>query len=170
MSTIEFQKAVLDIESYLKSFAMTFTRNEEDANDLTQETIMKALVYKDKFVPKTNFKAWVFTIMRNIFINNYRRNMRINTIFDNTQNLYYLNVDSDNSTTPDSMLSHKQIREEINSLDEFYRKPFMMHFEGYKYKEISDTMGLPIGTVKSRIFLARKKLAASLERNERINN
>lgn len=163
MSTLEFQTAVIDIQSYLKSFAMTFTRNEEDANDLTQETIMKALRYKDKYTPQTNFKAWIFTIMKNIFINNYRRKSKANTIFDNTQELYYLNTKSKNDVEPDSTYTEKEIMKEINALDIEYKKPFMMHFEGYKYKEISDEMELPIGTVKSRIFLARKKLMEKLK-------
>ena len=163
MSTLEFQAAVIDIQSYLKSFAMTFTRNEEDANDLTQETIMKALRYKDKYTPQTNFKAWIFTIMKNIFINNYRRKSKANTIFDNTQELYYLNTKSKNDIEPDSTYTEKEIMKEINALDEDYKKPFMMHFEGFKYKEISEEMGLPIGTVKSRIFLARKKLMEQLK-------
>lgn len=163
MSTLEFQTAVIDIQSYLKSFAMTFTRNEEDANDLTQETIMKALRYKDKYTPQTNFKAWIFTIMKNIFINNYRRKTKANTIFDNTQELYYLNTKSKNDIEPDSTYAEKEIMKEVNALDDDYRKPFMMHFKGYKYKEISEEMDLPIGTVKSRIFLARKKLMEKLK-------
>lgn len=163
MSTLEFQRAVIDIQSYLKSFAMTFTRNEEDANDLTQETIMKALRYKDKYTPQTNFKAWIFTIMRNIFINNYRRKSKSNTIFDNTQELYFLNAKSANDIQPDSTYTEKEIMKEISLLDIDYKKPFMMHFKGYKYKEISEEMNLPIGTVKSRIFLARKKLMEKLK-------
>ena len=82
MSTIEFNDSLISLESYLKSFAMTFTRNREDANDLTQETMLKAISYRDYYTPQTNFKAWVFTIMRNIFINQYRRKVKSGTIFD----------------------------------------------------------------------------------------
>ena len=69
MSTIEFNEALIGLENNLQSFALSFTRNREDARDLTQETMLKAITYRNYYTPQTNFKAWVFTIMRNLFIN-----------------------------------------------------------------------------------------------------
>lgn len=162
MSTAEFKEQLIGLEDYLVAFAFKYTKNEDDAKDLTQETIFKALRYKDKFTPNTNFKAWMFTIMKNIFINQYRRRTKTKMIFDNTDNDYLINSKPEQNIDPSSKIQYDQIIKAINLLDEGYRKPFMMHTEGFKYKEISDEMHLPIGTVKSRIFLARKKLSESL--------
>lgn len=162
MSTLEFNTALTDLESYLKSFAYQFTRNEDDAKDLTQETMMKAFIYRTYYTPKTNFKAWVFTIMRNIFINQYRRKIKAKTIFDNSPENYLLNQPSADGNSPSNLLISKEIKEQITNLDADYKKPFEMHFQGFKYKEIANTLNIPIGTVKSRIFIARQKLMNQL--------
>ena len=158
MSTIEFNEALMDIENNLKSFALSFTRNMEDAKDLTQDTMLKAINYKTYYTPKTNFKAWVFTIMRNIFINQYRRKVKSGTIFDNSKELYLITNSQGHEQTPVSQIATKDIEEKIDSLSAEYKDPFILHFEGFKYKEIADQLDIPIGTVKSRIFIARKKL------------
>ena len=148
----------------LSFFALQLTANNDDAEDLLQETMVKAITYKDKFREKTNLKAWLYTIMKNTFINNYRRSVKANTIIDKTEDLYYLNKSSENDgASPDTRYNHKQIQKVVNALEDDYRVPFMMHFKGFKYKEIADQLNLPIGTVKSRIFLARKKLMGQLE-------
>lgn len=158
MSTIEFNDSLIRLETYLKSFAMTFTRNEEDAKDLTQETMLKAISYRDYYTPQTNFKAWVFTIMRNIFINQYRRKVKSGTIFDNSQDLYLLSNASDGSNPTNNYMLGKELDQQIGKLNDEYKRPFEMHHKGFKYKEIADELNIPIGTVKSRIFIARKKL------------
>ena len=158
MSTLEFNEALMDIENNLKSFALGFTRNNEDAKDLTQETFLKAIKYKNYYTPQTNFKAWVFTIMRNIFINQYRRKVKSGTIFDNSKEMYLLTNSSGSEESAVSQIATKDIEEKIAGLSEEYKYPFEMHFNGFKYKEIADKLGIPIGTVKSRIFIARKKL------------
>lgn len=163
MSTVEFNQALTDVESYLKSFAFTFTRNEEDAKDLTQETLLKAFTYRTYYTPQTNFKAWVFTIMRNIFINNYRRKVKANTIFDYSKETYMLNNASSNHESPDNHITNQELSNQIDKLENEYKRPFNMHFQGYKYKEIADELKIPIGTVKSRIFIARQKLTNSLK-------
>ena len=162
MSTLEFNTALIDLETNLLSFALNYTRNRESAKDLTQETMLKAIKYRSYYTPKTNFKAWVFTIMRNIFINDYRRKVKSGTIFDNSKELYLLSNYSTNSETPVQKISMKEIQSKIDNLGEEYRVPFNMHFEGYKYKDIADHLEIPIGTVKSRIFIARKKLMEEL--------
>lgn len=158
MSTLEFNEALIGMENNLHSFAMSFTRNNEDARDLTQETMLKAITYRSYYAPQTNFKAWVFTIMRNIFINQYRRKVKSGTIFDHSQDLYLLNQPGDSLNSPIQEIAIKEIRGHIDRLEEEYSVPFKMHFKGFKYKEISNKLGIPIGTVKSRIFIARKKL------------
>lgn len=158
MSTIEFYEALIGLEGNLKSFARSFTRNDEDANDLTQETMLRAINYKDYYQPQTNFRAWVYTIMRNTFINQYRRKMNANTIFDNSEDSYLMNQSVSKYQTPDGYIEEKDINQKLESLENEYRVPFKMYFEGYKYKEIANSLNIPIGTVKSRIFIARKKL------------
>lgn len=154
-----FKKHLLGIQSNMLSFAYQLTSNREEAHDLLQDATLKALDNEEKFAINTNFKGWIFTIMRNIFINNYRQNVRKSTILDNSQNLYHLNIPQDfGSNTPDGTYAVKEITQTINQFPNEYRIPFSMHIEGYKYSEIAEKMGLPLGTVKSRIFFARKRL------------
>ncbi|KPK82708.1 MAG: RNA polymerase subunit sigma [Bacteroides sp. SM23_62_1] len=164
MTAIEFNHQLIGLEDGLKRYAISLTANTEDALDLIQETYLKALSSRDKFEDHTNLKAWIFTIMKNTFINNYRRLVRENTTFDNTKDLYYLNQSRVSFlATPDSEVNAEEIRKQIDLLEDEYRIPFMMHFNGYKYKEIADHLNLNIGTVKSRIFFSRQKLMASLK-------
>lgn len=164
MSTTEFNYMLTDMEKHLEYFAKRLTNNEDDAKDLLQETFLKALTFQDKFTETTNFKAWLFTIMKNIFINNYRRNVRAKTIIDTTDNLYHINSSySASSITPESNLSEQEIRSGISELEDDHRIPFEMHTKGFKYKEIAEKLDISIGTVKSRIFFGRKKLMDTLK-------
>lgn len=164
MTSIEFNYKLTGMQQHLEYFARKLTNNEDDAQDLLQETFLKALTFKDKFVESTNLKAWLFTIMKNIFINNYRRNVRARTIIDTTDNLYHLNnTTNQGPITPDSRMSEKEILEEIQNLSDDQRIPFEMHTQGFKYKEIAEELDISIGTVKSRIFFTRKKLMGSLK-------
>ncbi len=163
MTAIEFSNQLISMEDSLERFALSLTSNREEAKDLLQETYLKALTYRDKYTADTNLKAWLFTIMKNTFINNYRRKIKSNTILDISEDLYYLNNSSAaNEESPDSELFTKEIRKGISELDEDYKKPFLMHTQGFKYKEIAENLDLSIGTVKSRIFFTRKKLMKKL--------
>jgi RNA polymerase sigma factor (sigma-70 family) len=163
MTAIEFNYQLTSLSDSLQRFAYSLTTNREDARDLLQETFVKAISYRDKFADDTNLKAWTFTIMKNTFINNYRRMAKANTTFDHSDDLYYLNLSRESSLeTPESTLSAKEIQRHINELDDEFKIPFTMHLQGYKYKEIADNLGLKIGTVKSRIFFTRKRLISSL--------
>lgn len=163
MGTMEFTKQLTNLQDNLSYFANTLTQNSEDAKDLVQETYLKALTYRDKFEENTNLKAWTYTIMKNTFINNYRRNTKINTVLDSTTDLFFLNSSkSAEDASPESVLSHKEVTSVVNKLEDEHRIPFKMHHEGFKYKEIADHLDLSIGTVKSRIFFSRKKLMKSL--------
>lgn len=164
MTAIEITTRFTDMSSIMEAFAYRLTQNREEAKDLYQETLFKVLRYKDKYRDDTNFKAWSMTIMKNTFINNYRRAIKANTIIDQTEDLYFLNSKrSEDGTVPDSALAYKEIRSKVDALEDDYRIPFEMHNKGYKYKEIADYLDLPIGTVKSRIFLARRRLMDQLK-------
>ena len=158
MSSVEFQEKLNQLSSVLNTFAYNLTKNVEDAKDLFQETAFRALSNRDKFRPGTNFKAWLFTIMKNIFINNYRKKMKSNTIQDSTDNMYYINAGGMVSNHAESNIMMAELQRMIDSLDETLRIPFVLHYEGHKYQEIADSLELPLGTVKSRIFFARKEL------------
>lgn len=164
MASSTFQTKLLDLQSNLLNFAYTLTANRDDAYDLLQDTTLKALDNEDKYVDNTNFKGWVFTIMRNIFINNYRKVVRSATVIDQTEDLYHLNLPQDSGfETPEGSIAANEIGEAINSFADEYRIPFSMHVAGYKYNEIAEQMNLPLGTVKSRIFFARQRLQEMLK-------
>ena len=163
MSTLEFYNNIEFLKSSLNSFAYTLTKDAIDAEDLFQETTLRAISNKEKFRPGTNFKAWMFTIMKNIFINNYRKKMKANTIMDSTDNMYYINSGKNvvhNDVDRNVLMDELQVM--IEDLDESIRTPFLMHYEGFKYQEIAEHLDLPLGTVKSRIFFARKALKESI--------
>ena len=163
MTAIEFNYQLTSLSDSLQRFALSLTANMEDAKDLLQETFVKAISYRDKFADDTNLKAWTFTIMKNTFINNYRKTVKANTTFDSTNDLYYLNLSRESSAeSPESSVSAREIEYHIDHLEEEFKAPFKMHLQGYKYKEIADILGLKIGTVKSRIFFTRKKLMKTL--------
>ena len=164
MSKIEFSNQLIHLEELLSRFALKLTANKDDANDLLQDTFLRALTHRDQFEDATNLKAWTCTIMKNTFINNYRKNVRHNTTFDSTKELFFLDQGKENTgIDPESTFREKEINAVIDNLESEYRVPFRMFYQGYKYKEISNILGLNIGTVKSRIFCTRKKLAESLE-------
>ena len=159
MTSMEFNSKLSGLAILLHSFAYNLTKNSEDAKDLYQETAFRALSNREKFQPGTNFKAWMFTIMKNIFINNYRKKVKANTILDTTDNQYYLNSGSHaTGNAAEGTILLKELNAMVSDLDDSIRIPFLMHFEGYKYQEIADELALPLGTVKSRIFFARKEL------------
>lgn len=162
-SSVDFKKDLVSVQDELLRFAFKLTANREEANDLLQETSLKALDNKDKYTPDTNFKGWIYTIMRNIFINNYRKVIREQTYVDQTDNLYHLNLPQDSGfVSTEGAYDLKEIRRVVFSLSSEYRVPFSMHVAGFKYREIAEKLNLPLGTVKSRIFFTRQKLQEEL--------
>ena len=165
MSVKEFNSVLLENADFLKPFAVNLTKDNETANDLFQETLYKALANQEKYNVGTNIKAWLFTIMRNIFINDYRRRAKQKTIFDNSAGDYLINLKQVSvRNTAESSLQVKEINEAIHQLPEIFKTPFTLYFDGYKYQEIADVLGEPLGTVKSRIHFARKLLKDRLTR------
>jgi RNA polymerase sigma-70 factor (ECF subfamily) len=165
MSTIEFNQSLISNSDYLKPFAMTLTRDIESAKDLIQETLYRALANKEKYNDGTNIKAWMYTIMRNIFINNYRKTTKQKTVFDNTPNDFLLDYNQfTTANAAETNLGLKEIKEAVYQLPEIFKNPFELYFEGYKYHEIADMLAEPLGTIKSRIHFARKLLKQQLTR------
>jgi len=159
----EFQNELLSLQDCLMRFAYSLTSDSDDAKDLLQSTNLKALTYCNLFKENTNLKAWTFTIMKNTFINIYRKAIKQNTTYDINDNLFLMNNKLENNR-PDSQYSHNEINKKIEELDDNFRIPFQMHTSGYKYKEIAEKLNLNLGTVKSRIFFSRKKLKIQLSK------
>lgn len=165
MATIDFNQLLVNNTEFLKPFAITLTRDNEVAKDLLQETMYRALANKEKYNVGTNIKGWLYTIMRNIFINNYRRKSKQNTIFDSTPNDFLLNYNQvTTANAAEGALKLKDIQAAIHQLPAIFRNPFMLYFEGYKYHEIADMLSEPLGTIKSRIHFARKLLKEQVSR------
>jgi RNA polymerase sigma factor (sigma-70 family) len=159
MSNTDFNQLLISNTDYLKPFAVTLTRDSETAKDLLQETIFRALANRDKYSVGTNIKAWLYTIMRNIFINDYRRKSKQNTIFDSSPNEFLINHNQFTTVNAaETNLKTKEIQAAIYHLPDIFKNPFTLYFEGYKYHEIADILGEPLGTIKSRIHFARKLL------------
>ncbi len=164
MVSNSFPLQVSELRTTLKAFALKMTKDAEDSEDLIQETMFKALRNQDKFAEGSNLKAWLFTIMRNIFINNYRVKKRRNTVLDGSDNQFLLdsgsgtvvNESANNLLREDIELALSKVKPEI-------RVPFMMYYKGYKYQEIAEILNLNLGTVKSRIFHARKAIQHELK-------
>lgn len=164
MSALTFNDRLLKMSDVLEYFALSLTKNKEDAEDLLQETLVKALTYQDKYTPGTNLKAWLHTIMKNTFINQYRKMKRANTVITTKDEVDVLDfVPASVEHTPESTLAAKEINKLIDRLDDNIRVPFSMHLKGYKYKEIADYLNIPIGTVKSRIYFAKQSLMKDLK-------
>lgn len=164
-TSIDFGTDIMQYENLLRPFAINLTKDYEESEDLLQDTFYRALVNSEKFSEGTNIKAWLFTIMRNIFINNYRRKKKSHTITDTTDNQYLLNS---TKKTESNAAGGKLIAEDIDGamkeVSKDFTVPFMMYYNGFKYQEISEELNLPLGTVKSRIFFARKELQDRLKK------
>lgn len=162
MSGSEFNALVVTEYQFLLNQAFKISRDNEMAEDLVQDTLLKAFKNKQKFILGTNVRGWLYTILRNSFINLYRKTKRQNTFFDDTENQYYLNQESPDAQELDHDVNVEYIYKVIDALDDNLRQPFIKFYEGYKYDEIAEDLVLPLGTVKSRIFKARKIMQAQL--------
>jgi len=164
MSTLELNSLLVQYQNPLRFFALKLTADEGQANDLLQETNVKALLNKDKIETNTSLKSWLYTIMKNTFINQYRRSVKLTEIKTNIKHQGYLSSSSTGLSLPaDKSIAVEDIKKEIKLLKDDYRIPFQMKLDGFKYKEIADHMDINIGTVKSRIFHARKELMSNLK-------
>ncbi len=162
MTAVQFNTRVIDIQSKLYRYAMTLTYNEDDAKDLLQDSLIRALNFREKFEENTNFNAWMHVIMRNTFINDYRKKARTSKKNTSMDEVPYLSNFHYTSETPEMYMNEGTLRETVKTLEKELRVPFEMHVYGFKYKEIADQLNLPIGTVKSRISFARKRLQSMI--------
>ena len=159
MSILEFNQLLLGNAAFLNPFAINLTKDKESAKDLVQETMYKAIANREKYIHGTNIKAWLYTIMRNIFINDYRKKVKQRVIFDATPNDFLLDYNqSAVSNLAESKLRLKEIETAVYYLPSIFKEPFLLYFEGYKYHEIARILHEPLGTIKSRIHFARKLL------------
>ena len=154
----EFLKRYEQVYDLLFGFAMKLTRNQEEAKDLVQESVCKAYKSKERFKKGTNFKAWLTTILRNTYINYYRRKRTRNQIEAPIEELLYIVENKSKGRSPDSHILMKELKELVKDLSDAYRVPFVLFIKGYQYHEIAEQLQIPIGTVKSRIYSARKNL------------
>ena len=159
MSEVEFGTAIHNFSKPLYGFAMKLTKDRDDANDLMQETFIKAYTNKDKFQEGTNLNAWLFTIMRNSFITQYQKAVRQKTFVDTSEDLHLINSNTHvSSNDGEHNLRLKEINDKIGELPTKYRDPFVMYTRGFKYIEIAERLDIPLGTVKNRIHVARHEL------------
>ena len=164
MLTVEFNQLLLVNSDFLNPFAITLTRDHESAKDLVQETMYRAIANREKYNAGTNIKAWLYIIMRNIFINNYRKKIKENIIFDSTSNDLPDYNPSAFSNMAESRLRLKELQTTIHYLPSIFKDPFLLYFDGYKYLEVAEILHEPIGTIKSRIHFARKLLKKKISR------
>lgn len=164
MTQGEFGTLVVNQSGSLKGYALGFTHDMEDAEDLVQDTLLKAITYFDKFREGTNLKGWLYTIMKNTFINNYRRTVKVNSLVVQTDEISYNNLAfSASKNLGEASFVLQDIRKAVAHLSDDYKVPFTMYVEGYKYQEIANYLNIPIGTVKTRIHVARKLLKSQLK-------
>lgn len=170
-NTINFGPEIQQYESILRPFAFNLTKSREATEDLIQDTFYRALSNSEKFLEGTNIKAWLFTIMRNVFINNYRRQKNSNTVTDTSENQYLLNSTKriEKNESERSFLA-EDISKAMREVSSDFTEPFMMYFNGFSYQEISEQLDLPLGTIKSRIFFARKELQSKLKERGVLNS
>ena len=164
MNRIQFQQRLLGLQDHMMNFAIKLTANRDDALDLLQDTTLKVLDNQEKFVDNVNFTGWVMTVMRNLFINNYHKIVREQTVVDQNTDLYNLDITNDSiSGSPDKVYQIQEITKAVAELNDEVKIPFSLFLNGYKYHEIAEQLNLPLGTVKSRIFFARKELPQKLK-------
>lgn len=162
MSTLEFQQQLIGLRQQLYYFALSLTKDRDDALDLLQESSLRALTFQEKFKENTNLKAWLYTIMKNTFINDHRRQKRTRVLMDSVERERTTVRRVQTPATAESRMVRSELDRSLDQLDTTFREPFVMHHEGYKYHEIADHLSIPVGTVKSRIHQARQRLMRML--------
>ncbi len=165
MGNAEFNKMLVSNSEFLKPFAITLTKDAELAGDLFQETLYRALINKDKYDVGTNIRAWLYTIMRNVFINHYRRRSKQRAVMVPVEPAYLADLAVASASGADSTLAVKDIMSEIYRLPAIFNLPFLLYFQGFRYQEISRMLREPLGTIKSRIHFARRMLRERLSRS-----
>ena len=163
MEASNFEDQLVQLRPILYHFTKKFTRDKDESWDLVHDTILKALSHKSKFRDEIIFKGWLYTIMRNTFINKYRKEVRMKISKGERTDFQYLNIEETHTyNKPENSAQIKEVWAKINSIKEELSKPFKMYTSGYKYHEIAEYLELPLGTVKNRIFQARQEIQKQL--------
>lgn len=170
----DFERDAMPLAPQLYAAAMRMTRNPADAEDLVQETMLKAYRAYDSFAEGTNLKAWLYRILTNTYINKYRKDQRRpkETDLADVEDLYlYRRIGAEDSaemarSAEDRLLDglvESDIKEALEALPENFRIPVLLaDVEGFSYKEIAEILDVPIGTVMSRLHRGRKQLQRAL--------
>lgn len=162
MSESEFFDRVSKLRGSLSILAKRFTRDREELSDLVQDTILKALISRHRYHTDTNLKGWLFTIMKNTFINNCRRNKLRSGSQHEAESVRLTLKDDHTFSLPDAAFYYHEMLDKVNTLRQDLLIPFDLYRRGYKYDQIAGHLGMPIGTVKSKIFNARKEIQRRL--------
>lgn len=162
-SSPEFHFELCRYKEKLWSFAMSYTHNADDADDLVQDTFLKAIRYAENFKQGTNLKAWLFMILKNTFLNNYRKKNLVKKIMNDQADLSLRFGIKGSENLGMGKCVMDDIHTALKNLQSQYAIPFFRYFEGYKYHEIAEELNIPIGTVKTRIHIARGNLKSNLK-------
>ena len=158
--TLNFEQSVIEKTALLQRIAFSLTRNRENAEDLVQDTLLLAFKNKHKFAPGTQLGGWLYTILRNSFINKYRK-QKVRQ--DLNRQTYAATLETTAPDRTDSLLMATHIRQKIAELPLAFRTALEMRIDGYQYAEIAEASQEPIGTIKSRIHLAKRMLREKLD-------
>jgi RNA polymerase sigma factor (sigma-70 family) len=156
--TATFLKLIDHNTGRLRRFAYQLTRDQEAADDLFQDTLTRIIQNEEKFRSDTNFAAWSQTIMRNLYINQFRIRKRRTELATQSDRKVFSSANDTVDNEAESILEMEFLQKIIAELDESYRTPFLMYYQGFHYDEIAEKLEAPLGTIKSRIHWARKIL------------
>ncbi len=172
MDQIKLVNGINLLEATLRNYAYRLTREKNAAMDLFQETAYRAFKNMHQFRKDSNLRSWLMTIMYNAFVNDYRKKKRMVNQIDPQEKDYLLeNCSLSVQNLGELRIDYEEINRLVQDLDAPLRKSFLMSYEGYSYKEISAELEIPVGTVKSRIFQARRKLQRAIrKRSEYLSN
>lgn len=164
MNQTEFTSGIDIHAQQLYSHALKFTNNEDDAKDLVQETLIKGMRFCERFDEGTNLKGWLYVIMKNTYINEFRKNVKKKSLITTDEEISSAQLANSATTNhSNTVFAMEDIRKAMDSIKQEYSIPFQLYFEGYKYEEIAEQLDIPIGTVKTHIYQARLGLKKYLK-------
>lgn len=169
MTNLEFDHELRTQKLLLYNFSLKLTRDYQDAQDLFQESAARGFRYCIRFEMGTNFRAWMSTIIRNTFINNFRARQRSRIVSEPIE-AFLFSIENRNIVANQGEMNMRiqEIYSVLDEIKDLYAVPFILQYEGYEYKEIAQKLELPMGTVKSRLYTARKLLREKIIAKNRV--